>query len=132
MNYNIDDSNVQKAIHSYITKINYRRKYDQLKKNNNLTNFKELTFDDFIKDNKNINKAVDMYQKHLKYNREYRIQFYHLTKYDNIEEKKLINCIRAKNYRLRNKDNDEFKEKEQIRKKLYYQKIKNRKLNYTL
>jgi hypothetical protein len=132
MNYNIDDSNVQKAIHSYINKINYRRKYNILYKNKNLTELKEITFDDVANDINKINKAVDMYDKHLKYNREYRIQFYHLTKDDNIEEQKLKNCIRARNYRLRNKDNEEFKEKEQIRKKLYYQKIKNIKLNNTL
>ena len=132
MNYNIDDSNVQKAIISYINKINYRRKYNILYKNKNLTELKEITFDDVANDINKINKAVDMYDKHLKYNREYRIQFYHLTKDENIEEKKLKNCIRAKNYRLKNKDNEEFKEKEQIRKKLYYQKIKNIKLNNTL
>jgi hypothetical protein len=132
MNYNIDDSNVQKAIISYINKINYRRKYNILYKNKNLTELKEITYDEFIKDSNKINKAVDIYQKHLKYNREYRIQFYHLTKYDNIDEQKIKNCIRAKNYRLRNKDNEEFKEKEQIRKKLYYQKIKNMKFNNDL
>jgi hypothetical protein len=32
-----------------------------------------------------------MYDKHLKYNREYRIQYYHLTKDDNIEEQKIKN-----------------------------------------
>jgi hypothetical protein len=132
MNYNIQDLNTQKAIQSYINKTNYRRKYDQIKKYNNLNNFKELNYDEFIKNSNNIKKAVDMYDKHLKYNREYRIQFYHLTKDDNIEEQKLKNCIRARNFRLRNKDNDEFKEKEQIRKKLYYQKIKNMKLNNSL
>ena len=60
MNYNIQDSNVQKAIQSYINKTNYRRKYDQIKKYNNLNNFKELNYDEFIKDSNNIKKAVDM------------------------------------------------------------------------
>ena len=43
--------------------------------------FKKLTSDDVANVINKIIKAADMYDKHLKY----RIQYYHLTKDDNIE-----------------------------------------------
>jgi hypothetical protein len=45
------------------------------------------------------------------------------------KEKKIKNCIHAKKYRDKVKDDDDYKEKNQIRCRLYYEKIKNNKSN---
>ena len=86
---------------------------------------KVLTYEEVSNSDDLLNKAISHYDKHLKYFREYRKQYYHNTKDDNIEKIKCNNRIYAKNFRLKHKDDESYKEKNRIRCKLYYQKNKN-------
>lgn len=114
MNKEIKEYNLI-AINSYIKQINTMRKNKDVK-------LGELTITEVLNSDILIEKAINYYEKKKNYCRVYRMYHYNLYKDDNIEKLKEERKKNSKDYRDRMKDDEEYKEKERLRKQ--YSRLK--------